>query len=36
MLDRGLAYGDGIETMNWRVSKLNKVQIYGVGIGRDT
>ena len=31
MLDRGLAYGDGIfETMNWRVSKLNKVQIYGV------
>ena len=31
VLDRGLAYGDGIfETMNWRVSKLNKVQIYGV------
>ena len=31
VLDRGLAYGDGIfETMNWRVSKPNKVQIYGV------
>ena len=31
VLDRGLAYGDGIfETMNWCVSKSNKVQIYGV------
>ena len=31
VLDRGLAYGDGIfETMNWRASKSNKVQIYGV------
>ena len=31
VLDRGLAYGDGVfETMNWRLSKLNKVQIYGV------
>ena len=31
VLDRGLAYGDGIfETMNWCVSKSNKIKIYGV------
>ena len=37
VLDRGLAYGDGIfETMNWRVSKLNKVQFMVWSIGRDT
>ena len=31
VLDRGLAYGDGIfETMNWRVSKSKQIQIYGV------
>ena len=31
VLDRGLAYGDGIfETMRWRVSKSNKLQTYSV------
>ena len=31
VLDRGLAYGDGIfETMNWCVSKSNNIKIYGV------
>ena len=31
VLDRGLAYGDGVfETMCWRVSKSHKLQIYGV------
>ena len=31
VLDRGLAYGDGIfETMNWHVDTINKVKVYSV------